>query len=122
MLPTARRSRRRGWLSLAGSLLILAGLLPASAAPALAASTDLFISEYIEGSSNNKAIEIYNGTGATVNLATGGYNIQMHFNGNPSAGLAGAVEALEALGIDPQRRAETLSVEEFVGVARALST
>ncbi|HET9457938.1 MAG TPA: Ig-like domain-containing protein, partial [Candidatus Limnocylindrales bacterium] len=87
MLPTARRSRRRGWLSLAGSLLILAGLLPASAAPALAASTDLFISEYIEGSSNNKAIEIYNGTGATVNLATGGYNIQMHFNGNPSAGL-----------------------------------
>ncbi|HEU4918154.1 MAG TPA: ExeM/NucH family extracellular endonuclease, partial [Candidatus Limnocylindrales bacterium] len=88
MLPTARRSRRRGWLSLAGSLLILAGLLPAGAAPALAASTDLFISEYIEGTSNNKAIEIYNGTGATVNLATGGYNIQMHFNGNPASGLS----------------------------------
>ena len=32
-------------------------------------TTDLFISEYIEGSSNNKAIEIYNGTGLTVNLS-----------------------------------------------------
>ncbi len=31
-------------------------------------ATDLFISEYIEGSSNNKAIEIYNGTGADVDL------------------------------------------------------
>ena len=36
-------------------------------------------------------------------------------------GLPGAVEALERLGIDPQRRAETLSVEEFVKVARELS-
>jgi len=30
--------------------------------------TDLFISEYVEGSSNNKYIEIFNGTGETVNL------------------------------------------------------
>jgi hypothetical protein len=29
----------------------------------------LIISEYVEGSSNNKAIEIYNGTGAAINLA-----------------------------------------------------
>ncbi|HKX76962.1 MAG TPA: 16S rRNA (adenine(1518)-N(6)/adenine(1519)-N(6))-dimethyltransferase RsmA [Novosphingobium sp.] len=36
-------------------------------------------------------------------------------------GLPGATEALERLGIDLQRRAETLSVEEFVGVARELS-
>ena len=35
-------------------------------------------------------------------------------------GLAGALDALDAVGIDPQRRAETLSVEEFVAVARAL--
>jgi 16S rRNA A1518/A1519 N6-dimethyltransferase RsmA/KsgA/DIM1 with predicted DNA glycosylase/AP lyase activity len=28
---------------------------------------------------------------------------------------------LNALGIDPTRRAETLSVEEFVAIARALS-
>ncbi len=34
-----------------------------------AQASDLFFSEYIEGSSNNKALEIYNGTGATVNLS-----------------------------------------------------
>jgi 16S rRNA (adenine1518-N6/adenine1519-N6)-dimethyltransferase len=36
-------------------------------------------------------------------------------------GLPGALEALDRLGIDPQRRAETLSVAEFVAVARVLS-
>jgi len=36
-------------------------------------------------------------------------------------GVAGALEALEKLGIDPQRRAETLSVGEFVAIARSLS-
>lgn len=36
-------------------------------------------------------------------------------------GLPGAVEALERLGIDSQRRAETLSVAEFVSLARELS-
>jgi 16S rRNA (adenine1518-N6/adenine1519-N6)-dimethyltransferase len=34
--------------------------------------------------------------------------------------LPGALEALEVLGIDPERRAETLSVEEFVATARAM--
>lgn len=41
--------------------------------------TDLFISEYIEGSSNNKAFEIFNGTGATVDLAN--YQIAQAVNG-----------------------------------------
>jgi 16S rRNA (adenine1518-N6/adenine1519-N6)-dimethyltransferase len=36
-------------------------------------------------------------------------------------GLPGALGALATLGIDEQRRAETLSVEEFVAVARQLS-
>jgi len=35
-------------------------------------------------------------------------------------GLPGGIEALAAAGIDPERRAETLSVEEYVRVARAL--
>lgn len=35
-------------------------------------------------------------------------------------GLPGALEALEELGMDPQRRAETLSVEEYVAIARLL--
>ena len=50
-------------------------------------AADLFISEYIEGSSNNKAIEIYNGTGAAIDLSAAGYNIQIYFNGSASAGL-----------------------------------
>lgn len=47
----------------------------------------LIISEYIEGSSNNKAIEIANVSDASVDLAAVGANVQMFFNGNPSAGL-----------------------------------
>ncbi len=34
----------------------------------LAEIEELFFSEYIEGSSYNKALEIYNGTGVTVDL------------------------------------------------------
>ena len=36
-------------------------------------------------------------------------------------GVPGALDALEALGIDPSRRAETLTIAEFCAVARALS-
>ena len=50
-------------------------------------STELFFSEYVEGTSNNKALEIYNGTSSTVDLAAGSYNVQMFFNGSTSAGL-----------------------------------
>ncbi len=58
-----------------------------SSVPAAAAPTGLLISEYVEGTSNNKALEIYNGTGAPIDLAAGGYNVQMFFNGSASAGL-----------------------------------
>jgi endonuclease/exonuclease/phosphatase family metal-dependent hydrolase len=42
--------------------------------------TYLIISEYIEGSSYNKAIEIYNGTGAAVDLSA--YSLEKDVNGN----------------------------------------
>ncbi len=60
---------------------------PVPAGPRLngSSATELFISEMIEGSSNNKAIEIYNGTGAPVSLS--GYSIAMYFNGNPASTL-----------------------------------
>jgi hypothetical protein len=44
-----------------------------------AAIPELFFSEYIEGSSNNKAIEIYNPTGAPLDLT--GYMINYYNNG-----------------------------------------
>ena len=57
------------------------------AVSAAAAAGDLFLSEYIEGSSNNKALEIFNGTGAPIDLAAGGYAIAMYSNANLTAGL-----------------------------------
>jgi len=36
-------------------------------------------------------------------------------------GVPGAVEIAEGIGIDPTRRAETVSVDEFIALARALS-
>jgi hypothetical protein len=46
--------------------------------------TDLFFSEYIEGGSNNKAFEIYNGTGASVDLSA--YSVELYANGVLIAG------------------------------------
>ncbi|GLB52289.1 hypothetical protein NBRC110019_13280 [Neptunitalea chrysea] len=43
-------------------------------------ATDLFFSEYVEGSGNNKALEIANFTGATINLST--YSLKLSANGN----------------------------------------
>ncbi|MEM0575755.1 endonuclease [Flavobacterium polysaccharolyticum] len=43
------------------------------------AATDLLFSEYIEGSSNNKALEIANNTGASINLSS--YTIKKQTNG-----------------------------------------
>jgi len=51
-----------------------------------APAADLFLSEYVEGSSYNKALEIYNGTGAAVNLGAGGYAVEIYFNGSSSPG------------------------------------
>jgi hypothetical protein len=42
--------------------------------------SDLFFSEYIEGNSNNKALEIFNPTETTVNLSS--YFIKSNYNGN----------------------------------------
>ena len=87
----------RGLLVLPGliSLSLLGSVVVAPPLPVAAAPTELFISEYIEGSSNNKAIEIFNGTGASVNLVTGAYDLQYFFNGNPvstlTIALTGAV-------------------------------
>lgn len=67
-----------GLISLAGGLVVA---VPASAEPA----ADLFISEYVEGSSFNKAVEIYNGTGASVDLAS--YALAQYSNGLTTASV-----------------------------------
>lgn len=45
--------------------------------------TDLIISEYVEGSSANKYLEIYNGTGSAVDLSD--YELRLFSNGNTTA-------------------------------------
>jgi len=49
-------------------------------------ASDLFISEYVEGASYDKVIEIYNGTGASIDLS--GYYLKIYFNGSTTPGGA----------------------------------
>ena len=78
-------SARRITAITAVAVVVLGSL--AIAPTAAAATSDVFFSEYIEGSSNNKALEIFNGTGGPVDLAAGGYQVEMYFNGAATAGL-----------------------------------
>jgi len=64
-----------------------------SPAPALAYhSTELLFSEYVEGSSFNKAVEIFNPTSGSLDLS--GYSIQLYFNGSASVGNTIALPAV----------------------------
>ncbi|MBS2209905.1 choice-of-anchor J domain-containing protein [Carboxylicivirga mesophila] len=62
-------------------LFLLISLIPLSG---FSQASDLFFSEYIEGSSNNKYIEIFNGTGAPVNLSD--YQVILFSNGSSTPG------------------------------------
>ncbi len=59
---------------------VVTGLAILALAGGAAAATDPIISEYVEGSSNNKAIEIYNGTGEPVTMDR--YRLDVYFNGS----------------------------------------
>ncbi|MFF3851840.1 lamin tail domain-containing protein [Micromonospora sp. NPDC002575] len=87
---------RRRTAALATAVAVTIPVIGVAPTAASAAPTDLFISEYVEGSSNNKAIELYNGTGAPVDLTAGGYQLQLYFNGSTTAttlALTGTVAA-----------------------------
>jgi predicted extracellular nuclease len=87
-METSRPALRRRLTALLGALVLVTSLLPVFAAPAGAAEPTLFFSEYIEGSSNNKALEIYNPLAVPVNLGASDVAVHMHFNGNPLATLS----------------------------------
>jgi hypothetical protein len=88
---------------------LASALLPMAATTAY--STDLFFSEYVEpDGGNNKALEIYNATGATVDLGAGAYSIEMYFNGNPSAAftisLTGTVASGDVFVVAPSNASD----------------
>lgn len=55
-------------------------------------ATDLIISEYVEGSGNNKAIELYNPTNTSIDLSA--YQLKYYFNGNSNPGTTIALNGL----------------------------
>lgn len=97
--------------------LAITPLQPVSAAP----PTELFFSEYIEGSSNNKALEIYNGTENDIDLAAGGYSVQMFSNGSSSVGTTFALTGTVTAG-DVYVVAHASAVAEILAQADQTST
>lgn len=80
-------------------------------------ANDLLISEYIEGSSNNKAIELYNNGTQAIDLA--GYQLAFYFNGSDQAGTTiDLVGNLEPQGVfvlaDNDANADILAVTDQV--------
>ncbi|MCB9283054.1 MAG: lamin tail domain-containing protein [Lewinellaceae bacterium] len=62
--------------------LTLTGMLLGGMLSLQAQITDLLISEYVEGSSNNKYVELYNGTGSPLNLGSQNYVVEVYANGS----------------------------------------
>lgn len=61
------------------------------------AANNLFISEYVEGTSSNKAIELFNPATTAVDLAAAGYRLELYSNGsslaNATLSLTGTIPA-----------------------------
>lgn len=74
--------------------------------------SELFFSEYVEGSSNNKAVEIYNPTDAAINLS--GYTVGRFSNGSATTSdemtLSGTINAGETWVVT---NSDTNSANEF---------
>jgi predicted extracellular nuclease len=89
------RLRRTVAAALATALTVPAAVAGLAAPAGAAIPTDLFFSEYVEGSGFNKAVEIFNGTGAPVDLGASGYTLELYSNGaaapSQTVALAGTV-------------------------------
>lgn len=57
---------------------------------------DLFISEYVEGSSYNKYLELYNGSSSMIDLTK--YTVKLYLNGSSSAGNSVKLDVVSGSG------------------------
>ena len=58
----------------------------------------VFISQYVEGTGNNKAIEVFNGTLSNLDLAAGNYTLQQYDNGALTASVTMVLSGVLAPG------------------------
>lgn len=80
--------------------------------------SDLIISEYIEGSSNNKYVEIYNGTGTSVNLSD--YQLRLFANGSTTPNNSNTLSGTLASGSVVVYRNSSATI--YAGASTALSS
>ena len=108
---TCRRYAPAAAVIVAALVVSTAGVWMSGTTDARAANSDLLFSEYVEGSSNNKALEIYNGTGRSVTL-DGAYDVQIFANGSPTAtstiALAGTLDSGATFVLSQARAAPAL--------------
>jgi len=98
---TEQRNRPwRRFLATAMTATLSVALLafPATRQAEASEPTDLIISEYIEGSSNNKALEIFNPTSQPIDLAQGQYAVWHYSNGQTTKGVAIALTGVVPAG------------------------
>jgi plastocyanin len=81
---------------------------------------DLFFSEYLEGSSNNKALEIYNPTNAPINLST--YSVKAYNNGGTTVSNSLTLPNKTLAAHDVYVIANSQAVAAILGVSDTTST
>ena len=91
-IATTGRAAAGGGLTLA---LALGALVPGGTARG-ATGAELFLTEYVEGSGTNQAVEIYNPTDAPISLSAAGYFLAFYFDGDTTIDsgvpLAGTIQ------------------------------
>src|SRR2546423_15681940 len=79
MVGAARRA-----MGAAGGLLVVVGALVPVSHVMAATGDELFISEYVEGTGTNQAIEIFNPTDTPMSLSASGYRLRVLRDRSPA--------------------------------------